>query len=626
MERYELIKEIHEFNSEMKRIYELMGIDFNNNQIMEASGSPLSKVRPALESILEKFGFSRGEIAAEAGLNGMISRFEKQVLGSGEESLIRTLSEIGEKLGSQATKAEGRTALTVFLRTPSNFNLVLDNFKVANGRLYELKAKEYVEKKLKDIGILEDAIKIRNKKGAQEFYDFCKRLNIVGKMDMYFKDYNPIVKSADDTSNSILGFISSITPDRLETFRRVYSRMLSSQKSLSEEFKKVAEQAQLKMEAGGTSETIEYELKKMRDILQSMKKFSSTSPEIIYNGTIHNGGKLQGLKDFIPTVVRKAIEDDPNGINKFFTELKANRKVWTPLMEDAKGIMEVNPFKIPWFSNTAGYAIFKDPKTLLPKERLMNFIIFQDARTWDEIYKGLVQRGTGGAIAANLVGRLIITSYVIPVITGSLVAMWKAALSFVEFATNAVVGFWDKEVDFVDWNKKGTLEGAFEQWWKEVSDRFPQNIAGLLDWRRQTYLDEVGAVLKSFIIGASHLSAKDWIRDIEQKVEQYTLQQRQKLLSDHPELVQMGFTLEVLGNPAKFTEAMAKMQKDNHGHINADITDDEINNYIRTELGGETPSELRRKPDKSVEIYVAGNDEPIAVIFKNTIDGKIDIK
>jgi hypothetical protein len=631
MERYKLIKEIHEFNSEIKRIYELMDLKIGESQITEAIANPLSKIRPALEIMLEKFGFTKGEIATEARINGMVSKFETQVLNSGEESLIRTLSEIGEKIGIATTRAEGKAALTVFLREPSNFNLVLSNFKLANGRLYEFKAKEYVEKKLKSYGqqTLDDAIKLRNKKGADEFYNFCKRYNMVGKMDMYFKDYNPIVEAIVDSSSSIKGFFSSITPDTLETFRRVYSRMFTSQKTLSEEFKKIAEQAQQKMEgvsSDAASETIDYELKKMRDILQSMKKFSGTSPEIIYNGTIREGGKLQGLKDFIPESIQKAIANDTNGVQKFFTELKANRKVWTPLMEDAKGLMEVNPFKIPWFSDTAGYAIFKDPKKLLPKERLMNFVLFLDARTWDEIYKGLVQRGTGGAVAANTIGRLIITSYVVPVITGSLVSVWKTSLSFIEFATNFVLGFADKEVDFVDWNKKGTLEGAFEQWWKEVSDLFPQNIAGLLDWRRQTYLDEVGTVLKEFIIGASHLSSKEWIRNIEQRVEQYTLAERQKLLSDHPELVQMGFTLEVLSNPAKFGEAMLKMQKDNHGHINADITDDEINNYIRTDLGGETPSEIKRMSDKSVEIYVDGVTGPIAVIYKNTVDGKITIK
>lgn len=632
MEKYKLIKEIHEFNSQIKRIYELMDLEIGSNPIMEAIVNPLTKVRPALEIVLEKIGFNRAEITADAassGLNGMLSKFERQVLSSGEESLISSLTEIGEKIANAATRAEGKAALTVFLRSPSNFNLVLSNFKLANGRIYELKAKEFVEGRLKSYGqdVFENAVKLRNKKGADEFYNFCKRLNMVGKMDMYFKDYNPIVKSAVDSSSSIKGFFSSITPERIETFRRVYSNMFTTQKKLSENFKKVAEQAQLKMEGGGTSSTIEYELKKMRDILQSMKKFSSTSPEIIYKGTTHEGGKLQGLKDFIPEPIQKAIADDADGIQKFFSELKANRKVWTPLMEDAKGLMEVNPFKIPWFSDTAGYAIFKDPKTLLPKERLMNFVLFLDARTWDEIYMGLVQRGTGGAIAANTIGRLIITSYVVPVITGSLISTWKAALSFIEFGVNAALGFFDKEVDFVDWNKKGDLGGAFDAWWKEVSDRFPQNIAGLLDWRRQTYLDEVGTVLKNFIIGASHLSSKEWIRDIEQRVEQYTLQERQKLLSDHPELVEMGFTLEVLGDPAKFGEAMLKMGKENHGHINADITDDEINNYIKNELAGIVPSQIKRNPtDKSVEIYMDGNPDPVAVVYKNTKDGVITIK
>ena len=49
MERYKLVEEIHEFNSEIKRIYELMGLTFNTQQIMEVNGTVLAKVRPALE-------------------------------------------------------------------------------------------------------------------------------------------------------------------------------------------------------------------------------------------------------------------------------------------------------------------------------------------------------------------------------------------------------------------------------------------------------------------------------------------------------------------------------------------------------------------------------------------------
>ena len=148
----------------------------------------------------------------------------------------------------------------------------------------------------------------------------------------------------------------------------------------------------------------------------------------------------------------------------------------------------------------------------------------------------------------------------------------------------------------------------------------------VIDWFKHFWFIWFFLLLFYVILRVSGYDFKIVGREVERTEEQNTLEQRRKLLSDNPELVQMGFTLEVLGDPAKFTEAILKMQRENHGQINADITDDEIYNYIRTELGGETPSELRRKSDKSVEIYVDGQTIPIAVVYKNTTDGKITIK
>jgi predicted transcriptional regulator len=148
----------------------------------------------------------------------------------------------------------------------------------------------------------------------------------------------------------------------------------------------------------------------------------------------------------------------------------------------------------------------------------------------------------------------------------------------------------------------------------------------VIDWFKHFWFIWFFLLLFYVILRVSGYDFKIVGREVERTEEQNTLEQRRKLLSDNPELVQMGFTLEVLGDPAKFTEAILKMQRENHGQINADITDDEIYNYIRTELGGETPSELRRKSDKSVEIYVDGQTIPIAVVYKITTDGKITIK
>jgi len=146
----------------------------------------------------------------------------------------------------------------------------------------------------------------------------------------------------------------------------------------------------------------------------------------------------------------------------------------------------------------------------------------------------------------------------------------------------------------------------------------------VIDWFKHFWFIWFFLLLFYVILRVSGYDFKIVGREVERTEEQNTLEQRRKLLSEHPELMQMGFTLDNLGDPAKFTEALSSMKKDNYGLINNEITNEEINNYIKNDLEGITPSKIKRNPtNKSVEIFVDGDPNPVAIVYKNATDGKI---
>jgi hypothetical protein len=146
----------------------------------------------------------------------------------------------------------------------------------------------------------------------------------------------------------------------------------------------------------------------------------------------------------------------------------------------------------------------------------------------------------------------------------------------------------------------------------------------VIDWFKHFWFIWFFLLLFHVILRVSGYDFKIVGRDVERTEELNTLEQRRKLLSEHPELMQMGFTLDNLGDPAKFTEALSSIKKDNYRLINNEITDEEINNYIKNDLKGITPSKIKRNPtNKSVEIFVDGDPNPVAIVYKNATDGKI---
>lgn len=650
MKEYQLIKEQQELINEIKRIQEIMGVMYNVNTLTEGveltngneltEGTDLTEIRPALTKILEKFGFTKAEITAESAITGLISKFEKKVLASGEESLITRLTKIGEKLASSdvAERALGRKMLSQFAKESANLNLLLDLLKKTDLKAYEAKASKFVEDRLKKIGpdTLEQANKIRKNEGSQKFLEFCKSIGIVGKLDKYFLDYKPFVGGKLGFTDGIRKFIANITPERMKTFQRVWLRTFNTQKALAEEFGKVARQAETAMEKGLDPS---YYLKKMKDILQASKKWASNAPRNVYYGTSTKGGTFDGWKTLLPDSVAAEIEATEGGYEEFFKQFKNDRKAFTPIMEEIKGFWNVQPFRVALGRKamgkyyTPGFLFFKKLDLIVP-ERLVNFVLFQDARTWKEIEMGLIQRGVGGAIAANIVGRLVIDAWVIPIVCESLIDSVKALSSFAQFLANELLDLFNvnKELNIIEWNKGGTIETAFDEWWKDCSSKFPNDWFDFVNPWNHTYLDEVGNFLKYIAIGASQLSHGEFSNLIRTKYQEYTLKDRQKIIDEHPELVEMGFTLDVLKDPYKFMEAVKVVKNHNHSTQTGQtptstydqLNDNDINDYIKSSLGGIIPSQKKVNPDNSVEIYIEGQSTPVATIIKQ--NGVVTIK
>ena len=654
MKEYQLIKEQQELINEIKRIKEIMGVMYSPNTLTEntnliesidlTEGTELTEIRPTLLKIMEKFGFTKAELSAESLITGLVSKFEKKVLASGEGSLITRLTKIGEKLASPiaAERTLGRKMLTQFAKEQANFNLLLDIFKQTDLKAYELKASKFVENRLNQIGpdILEQANKIRRNEGPVKFLEFCKSINIVGRLDKYFLDYKPFVNGNFGKMDAFRKFIESITPKRMKTFQRVFLRTFNTQKTLAEEFKNVARQAEIAMEKGYDPQ---YYFKKMKDILQASKKWADQAPKNVFEGTSGKGGTVDGWKTLMPESVAREIAETEGGYEEFFKAFKSDRKAWTPIMEEIKGFWNVQPFRIPFGRKvmgkyyTPGFLMFKRLDLIVP-QRLVNFVLFQDPRTWVEIEKGLIQRGVGGAIRANIIGRLVITGWVLPIVCESLIDTVKATSSFVQFAVNELLELFEvnKELNIIEWNKEATLEGAFDQWWEDCSSKFPKDMFHFLNPWNHTYLDEVGRFLKGIVIGAAQLTQGEFSILVRTKYEEYTLKERQKLINEHPELVQMGFTLDVLKDPFKFMNALKEVKNHNHSTQITQtgqgsqtstyeiLSSDEINNYIHTSLNDLVPSQTKVNVDNSVDVYVEGNPEPVATIIKQ--NGQVTIK
>ena len=578
MNQYQTFKELQELNSELKRIHEMMGLTYTGNILTEAAGDPIRKIVPAIEGALEKMGFSKLEVKAEAGLEKLVSKYETTILNSGKETIIKDLEAISEKLSSNNVLqiASGERALLKFTENPQNFNVMLDLFKATDPVKYSVKAKQVVERVLVnnlDVRAIKVAKNVYRKKGAAAFFEHCKAAGLTNGLERFFMDYNPAAKEIIDTGNPFMKFIAGLTQSRAQTFFRVYKNVFKSQelglKSLHDKFNKVAGEAKVKIEKG---ETIEVEMKQMKDILQSVKKTWGKSPEMVYYGT----KTTDGWQKLIDKELATKIESDPEGPKKLFDAImKSSGDTWKPIKTEIAAFFKVWPFRVPGLSKSIPMKYLPFVKTLgnYELERVVNFVVFQDARTWDEMYEALLIRGSKISLLSNTVGRMMIGSYVIPAATATLINITKAALTIVEAGMNLghdiISSNSGWRFDIVKYNQEGTWGGFGEEWCKEYYSRIPHSFKQILDWKNYTLLDDMGDFGKYIFLGIDDIRTDGIIEHIKTKSQKYQEELVSKLLSEHPELRNPengGYTEEILKDPNKWLEVTQRVLLENKDH------------------------------------------------------------
>ena len=280
---------------------------------------------------------------------------------------------------------------------------------------------------------------------------------------------------------------------------------------LHDKFNKVAGEAKVKIEKG---ETIEVEMKQMKDILQSVKKTWGKSPEMVYYGT----KTTDGWQKLIDKELATKIESDPEGPKKLFDAImKSSGDTWKPIKTEIAAFFKVWPFRMPGISKSIPMKYLPLVKTLgnYELERVVNFVVFQDARTWDEMYEALLVRGSKISLLSNTVGRMMIGSYVIPAATATLINITKAALTIVEAGMNLghdiISSNSGWRFDIVKYNQEGTWGGFGEEWCKEYYSRIPHSFKQILDWKNYTLLDDMGDFGK--YIFSSQAERDDFIKN-----------------------------------------------------------------------------------------------------------------
>lgn len=203
MKQYHTFNEFNNLNSELERIYEMMGITYYQDILNESTVDP-RKIMPALEKVMESFGFTRVELGIETGIGRLLDKYETSILNSGKDALINDLKVISEKLGSNKPRIvrQGEQALQqILIRNKHNYDMLLDLLKAADPAKYELKAKEVVDKELSGLS----AENIKNlkklaKRDKAKFIEQCRNANIIPPgFEKYFEDYNPLAKGAKST-------------------------------------------------------------------------------------------------------------------------------------------------------------------------------------------------------------------------------------------------------------------------------------------------------------------------------------------------------------------------------------------------------------------------------------------
>lgn len=628
--------------SEVKRIKKIMGI------INEAPITNPRNIRPVIEAILEKFGYSKAEIRAESAAEGLVEKFEKTLResGSGNQSIMSVMDDIALKFTTNV--ADGKNALKTFMRNPGVYETFAQYLKTSDPLKFQLKANTVVNGVFGRLdrvrpGTGQKLIKEFNGDG-KKIFEFLRTNGALKatNLKIWFENYSPKIVGGVDDVKFYETFLRGLSSDKAAAWVTIFKNTFKSAQTLQEEFIALSKGAEQKIARG---EDASEEFKKMGEVLISTKKWFNQLPKNLYDGI----GGQKGWKDYISPEIRELIEKDTDGFKKLFDEAKKKHSFFEPVLIELNAYRKAWPFRLPSIKNiyenpVPGRFIFKkwDHDFL---KRWVNILVIRDPRRFSEMYSALMARGSKGSLLANSVVRLTIDALVAPAFIATVYEMGKWSSSVAEGITNLVIRLYEstlgdgkdiKQFDWVEYDSKpdeNYIEKVVRIWWEDYFSLLPHDLKELFDPWRQTYLDELVKIVKE-AAGAEEIFDEINVTNLGENMRNET----QEYINSHPELSNCGLlatdTME---------EIMRKVQACNMNQTPADttlpaaptdpnavseeMTNAEVDAFINSNL-----SELKDliiKPytvnsDKTVTLYLSGQTEPISILFK--VGGKITIK
>jgi hypothetical protein len=630
--------------NEVNRMKKIMGI-LNEAPIPVAP----KNLRPVLEYMLERLGFSKAEIKVEAASEGLLTKFEKNIRNSdiGQQSLMVKLDNIAEKFANPATINEGKQALKAFIKEPGVYQTFVEHLKTSDPLKFQIKANQVVDKILSRLPqdsegkSLGDALKKKYKGNAKGLYDALKKSGAVtDRLKIWVENYAPQIVGDIKDVGFIETFLKGITSDKAATWITIFRNTFKSAKKLQNDFIELSKGAEEKIKKG---EDASEEFKKMGDILLSTKKWFNQLPKNLYEGIDGN----PGWKDYINPTIREKIESDANGFKKLYDESLKKHGFLEPIGVEFKAYAEAWPFRLPYKRNTTqGKFFFKKwDKNFL--SRWANLLLIRDPRKFDEMYSALMARGSKGSILANTVGRLTIDAVVAPAFVATIYEILKWSSATVEASYNAFAKLFDwKQVNWIDYDAEKD-ENYFHKvvriWIEDYVSLLPHNLKEFFDPMKQTYIDEFVNALE-VAAGLSDVINKVDPKKLEAKLKNNVKQ----YINEHPDLKNCGLLetdtmvqiLEKVKNckGIKTTTTPTDSTKTstveplpdaptNPSQTSEDITSAEVDSFIDSQFAD--LKSLIVKPytvnsDKTVTLYISGQTNPIATLFK--IGGKLTLK
>ncbi len=293
------------------------------------------------------------------------------------------------------------------------------------------------------------------------------------------------------TSGVFSSLLKSMNKQDLETIVRVYRRIFKTPQALQDEFRRLAESAEAKIKMT-PPQHIDYEMKKMADVLIATKKWWKNSPKDLYNQWITNTERP------IPRQIVARLESigDENKFKELFKELTKHKEVYDPVLAEWKAFKKLWPLRLPKLlgGKTPGWFIFKKftPEDQLGK-RLTNLLILKDPRTVEEMKQALLVNGVKQDALRNIISRVALEAVFLPVYLATVGQIFRPVVSLAETGWNALP-WTDGDANWIEYNEiksSNPVEIMKNDWIQCFKSMFPEStwewIKTVID---PTYIDE----------------------------------------------------------------------------------------------------------------------------------------